>query len=375
MQHYLKKNFSPLLALSFLLALVAFPIVFTENLRGESRPDSHSPIGVMGDHAHHAGEIMFSYRYMFMNMDQNYDGADTISVDDIIAPNGDFAVSPTEMSMQMHMLGIMFAPFDKLTIMTMLPFLQNSMSHRVAPPVASNPNVGLNSFDTNSSGVGDLTVAFLVPLAISSDETHLLQTHSLLPSLGLSFPTGSIDESGELPVPPPKEERILPYPMQIGSGTFDLLPALTYTFKAPDFSIGLQTKGTIRLNRNKEDYRLGNRILATTWLSYLFASWISGSFRVEWQSWGNIDGADSRIAQEPPSGPPKSVPTAQPDLRGGERLDLLLGANLYTQRGPGEDQRLAFELGYTVYQELNGPQLGNQFLITVGWQSLLLDLY
>ena len=33
-----------------------------------SRPDGHAPIGVMGDHIHREGEIMFSYRAMMMNM-------------------------------------------------------------------------------------------------------------------------------------------------------------------------------------------------------------------------------------------------------------------------------------------------------------------
>ena len=41
-----------------------------------SRPDGHAPIGVMGDHRHEAGEIMFSYRFMYMNMDGSRDGAD-----------------------------------------------------------------------------------------------------------------------------------------------------------------------------------------------------------------------------------------------------------------------------------------------------------
>jgi hypothetical protein len=32
------------------------------------RANAHAPIGVMGDHRHHQGELMFSYRYMRMWM-------------------------------------------------------------------------------------------------------------------------------------------------------------------------------------------------------------------------------------------------------------------------------------------------------------------
>ena len=42
-----------------------------------SYPDDHAPIGVMGDHTHDAGEIMLSYRYMFMPMEQNYIGSNS----------------------------------------------------------------------------------------------------------------------------------------------------------------------------------------------------------------------------------------------------------------------------------------------------------
>ena len=36
-----------------------------------TRPDSHAPIGIMGDHYHKTGEIMLSYRCMHMSMAGN----------------------------------------------------------------------------------------------------------------------------------------------------------------------------------------------------------------------------------------------------------------------------------------------------------------
>src|SRR6056297_729110 len=44
------------------------------------RADGHAPIGVMGDHRHKTGEVMLSYRYMFMDMRGNRTGDDSISV-------------------------------------------------------------------------------------------------------------------------------------------------------------------------------------------------------------------------------------------------------------------------------------------------------
>ena len=159
--------------------------------------------------------------------------------------------------------------------------------------------------------------------------------------------------------------------MQIGSGTIDLFPRLTYFLMLNNYSIGLQAKGTLRLGKNEQGYRLGNRISATSWFSYVFALWISSSFRVEWQTWENIDGNDARI---PTGNSPKSTPTAQPDLRGGSNLNLFLGLNLYLKRSL-PDLRFAVEVGYTVYRDLDGPQLGRDWAVILGVQSLAFDLF
>ena len=77
-----------------------------------SRPDSHAPISVMGEHTHEAGEWMLSYRFMRMEMDGNRSGTDSLPTEDVLAQ---FPVSPLNMTMDMHMFGAMFAPSDKLT--------------------------------------------------------------------------------------------------------------------------------------------------------------------------------------------------------------------------------------------------------------------
>ena len=98
--------------------------------------DSHAPIGVMGDHMHDAGEWMVSYRYMNMEMEGNRNGTDRVSPEAIVsgsanpfAPPANLRVVPTEMTMEMHMLGAMYAPSDDVTLMAMLPYLENDMRH------------------------------------------------------------------------------------------------------------------------------------------------------------------------------------------------------------------------------------------------------
>ena len=307
-----------------------------------SRPDSHAPIGVMGDHTHAKGETMLSYRYMYMPMEQNYDGDSTISDRRVIAPGGaGYMVTPTRMEMEMHMFGVMHAPTDRLTLMLMAPFTFSSMDHLRRDG---------RRFTTESEGWGDISLTGLVKVYESGRQhIHL--------NLGVSAPTGSIDEKDFVPGPGVTQ---LPYPMQLGSGTWDLLPGITYLGRGEQFSWGAQLRGAIRLDENDNGYTKGNSATATAWVARQLCDWSSASLRVTGSTWDNYDGRDRELKLGA-----AVVPTADPDLRGGTRIDLGLGLNF---KLPLEGHRLAVEAALPVYQDLDGPQLGAEWMLTAGWQ-------
>jgi hypothetical protein len=62
------------------------------------------------------------------------------------------------------------------------------------------------------------------------------------------------------------------------------------------------------------------------------------------------------------------VPTADPDLRAGRRLDALLGASFRVGRGPLAGNRFAVDVGWPVFQSLRGPQLEADWRLVAGWQ-------
>ena len=111
----------------------------------------HAPAGVMFDHMlPKAGDLMVGYRYMYNNQnDTMLNGTDAVSDRAIV--NGGCGsnpcfVSPASMAMHMHMLDIMFAPTDWLTLMLMPQFMDMGMTmNRLdgAPPDSvANNNVG-----------------------------------------------------------------------------------------------------------------------------------------------------------------------------------------------------------------------------------------
>lgn len=304
---------------------------------------SDAPVGVMASHVHSAGEWMFSYRFMRMNMDDMYDGTDSVSTASLLQMGGDYnyMMVPTDMTMDMHMFGGMYAMTDTITIMGMVNYINNDMSmeRRMGMPL---------TFDTESSGLGDISLNVLYK--IHSEEN--LQFHG---SLGLSLPTGSIDEEDDTPM---GDDMHLPYSMQLGSGTFDLKPSITYLGTATDMSWGVQAAAVLRLGENDNDYTLGNRSQLTAWCAYNKHKAATFTARLDFQQWGNIDGADSELTMMPTMNP-----NADPDLRGGSRLDFGLGLNSTIQQ-----HRFSMEFLFPLQQDLDGPQMAIANSFILGYQ-------
>ncbi|REH36709.1 hypothetical protein DFR26_1845 [Paraperlucidibaca baekdonensis] len=326
---------------------------------------SHAPIGVMGDHRHGKGEFMWSYRFMRMNMEGNRQGTDSISNDEIVTtvanPNGSPAtvrVVPKKMTMDMHMLGAMYGLSDRVTLMAMVPYLQNSMDHitYMGPsPTGPNGTKVLGEFSTESNGLGDISLSALVGLY-----THgASQVHA---HIGVSLPTGTIKNEDTVLAPTGAMPRLrVPYAMQIASGTYDFLPGLTYTSQHQRWGWGAQYLGRLPLEkRNDQGYVLGAQHSITGWGAYAVAPWISTSLRVKGTHRDRIHGMDAAIRAP--------IQTANPDNYGGEQVDIGFGVNLMGTSPGLKGKRVALEVLTPVYRNLNGTQLEQDWTLTVGAQ-------
>lgn len=290
-------------------------------------------------HTHIADEWMVGYEYMLMYMNGNRDGTRSVSNQEVLE---DFPITPTKMTKQAHMLLLMYAPTDYLTFMGMFPYKSLSMDH-------VNRN-GLK-FKTKSDGIGDIQLNSLYTFFGNVRR----DTHRFILDLGISFPTGSINQRDDTPAGPNQK---LPYPMQLGSGTFDLIPGIIYIGQTNKFQWGSRINGVIRLGENSNDYRLGNQLHLTSWGNYKINDWISPFVKLDAQFWGNIHGADPELD-------PDLVPTADPDRSGGKRIDGFIGINFYIPRGFLEGQSIGIEAGIPIFQSLDGPQLETDFQLSI----------
>ena len=163
-----------------ILSVCLFAISFIHNIASAQPdlPNEHAPIGVMGDHTHGKGGWMLSYRFMRMTMEDNLQGSNEISPDQIVTLVANrFAnppmmpptlrVVPLEMTTEMHMFGLMHAPTEKITLMAMLNLIDREMDHVTYMGPAGTTELG--RFKTETSGLGDIKLGLLYSLAKNAD--------------------------------------------------------------------------------------------------------------------------------------------------------------------------------------------------------------
>lgn len=302
-------------------------------------------LNVLGGHTHCAGQVMLGYDYMHTHMAGYYEGTREVSYAKVFAKG--FSVVHTGMDMDMHMFDVMYAPSDQLTFMSMLPFMQMSMHHLTSSGT---------HFTQSTEGIGDLdTMALWTVYGDSCAGGNRIVLNG-----GFSLPTGAIDAKDHKDGNPSEPMTQLEYRMQQGSGTYDLLPGITYLGDSQNWSWGAKTLETLRFGRNYHDYRLGNEYGGSAWAAYAFTDWFAPSLRVDGKVWENITGADAALASNP-------TPEGRPNLQAGARVDLLLGLNCYVPRGFLTGNRFYVEGGIPIYQDLAGPQLGTAWMIGAGW--------
>lgn len=295
---------------------------------------SYGPVGVMGDHTHPKDGWMVSYRRMSMDMEGNRIGSTRVSDAAVLNRH---MITPLSMEMEMDMFGVMYAPSDRLTWMLMIPRVELEMEHR---------NRMNRLFTTRSEGVGDLTLSAL----IADEHRAGFRSHF---QVGLEAPTGEVNVFDATPMGP---NTLLPYPMRLGGGTYAAILGYTQVRDVRGGNAGLQFRATMPFGRNDEGYRVGDELLVTGWRQWQLGDEGAVSARLAWSSWDDIDGADPRLRAG-------MVPTANPNLRAGDRLDLGLGMNWTVGKG----HRLSLEYLVPVRQDLDGPQLEVDRTWIFGW--------
>lgn len=334
------------------------------------RPDGHAPINIMGDHMHHKGEWMLSYRFMPMAMSGNLEGRNSVSNEKIFK---NYAAAPVNMLMLMHMVGVMYAPTEHLTIMGMVNYLSNDMPFAQA---------GSTTEHMRNYGLGDVSVVAMLRM-------FQKKRHSMHMNVGLSLPTGSIREEHQMSgghgmttgaggaanehaghsmttdagtmTTASTMTHTMSYPMQLGSGTVDPFVAITYLGQTDRFSWGAQLQAQSRIGTNYRNYRLGNQWQSAFWGAMNLGAYFSVNASMYYKQIGAIQGKDADISET-------MLPIGKAANSGRKQVDAGLGINFYVPSGMFKNNRIAVSATVPVYQEVSGIQMKNVWMLTAGYQ-------
>jgi hypothetical protein len=290
-----------------------------------------------------AGDLMVAVHSMWSRQSGDLrHGSGGASDDEVLARGCEGAActsAPDRMDMSMLMLELMGAPAPWLNVMFMAPFVAMDMELR--PLEGAAPDIHA-SHDHTTGGVGDLSATALVRL-FESEGQHL---HA---GLGLGVPTGDVDLRFRRTH---QESRgYVHYGMQLGSGTWDFLPSLTYTGSWQRWSWGGQVSGAVRLeDANRSGYALGDLVQATAWGSRSLTSWLSVSLRALFAAQAGIDGSYEGLHST-------AGPMDFPGSYGGRYWDLGLGLGLVVPHGYLAGNRLRVEWLQPLAEHVRGYQL------------------
>jgi len=292
-------------------------------------------------HQNGAGKWMFEYRYARMVMRDLLHGTEKVSAQDLFsdpkyrhADGTSDTMANKSMTMDMNMFMVMYAMTDRLTLTGMVdPYFSNSMDMTM-----SMDHAGMDMPMMKSKGLGDTELGLIYKFdSAKPDETWKL-------GAALSLPTGSVDVKGS-------DGLRLPYAMQLGSGTFDIKLALTYDLNWGVWGVGGQVADTARIGHNKHGWTPGDRQELSAWSNYRFDWGTTAQAKLAFSYEEKINGSDSGM------GDPAMYAGLRPENYGGVRTDLI--GTLSHPFGP---VTLSGNLGFPIYQNLNGVQLRTTWL-------------
>ena len=329
------------LAAALLLAAAA-PAAAQQYTWSDDRPDGVAPIGIWGDHMVRAGSLEGGYKFTHATASGLVFGKNDVTEASVLELGFNFV--PLERTVQMHEADVAVGVTDWLTVAARGGWVTINRT-------TANDSV---LFFNQTSGISDIQADALWDVYHQGAYRAHLHT-------GLIIPTGAVDETGSFG---PNANVQLPYDMQIGTGSWAVVPGATVEVMNDAGSVGVQMRGVFPLNNNSRGWKPGARIEGALWAGYRFNDFVSvsGGFRAMQQ--GAIKGFDASLETlRDPGDLALSTRT--------KKVEMPLGMNLRIPGGALAGQRLSIEAVWTVHEETDGPLLKDDWALHLGWQGHL----
>lgn len=319
----------------------------------------NAPAGMLFAHMlEKAGDSMVGFRYLYSLQQGDMRHGTGLATDAQIVANGcgggtKCSYTPKKMDMSMYMLDLMYAPTDWLTLMLMPQFMSMDMHLRTlegAPPPSPDDihaSHGGNMLHA-TGGVGDIDMSAMLKL-------YEAPGHKLHLTLGFTAPTGSINQRIN------GNTEFDHYGMQLGSGTWNFWPSLTYNGFREELNWGAQVSTIAVLQSyNDSGYAVGNLFQSTAWGGYQISDWLTATLRGVYTLQDSIDGRfpDAFVV---------TGPMDTPQSYGGQFFDVGFGLSAMVMSGDFAGNRLGIEWLQPAFNDYNGYQLERSGNLYASW--------
>jgi hypothetical protein len=300
------------------VALAAVMCVAAGNAMAEEKKKKtlapKSPVNSVDGVLYPQGQIGVILKSVFMNKDGLYDGDSEINT---LAPN-----TPKEKEIAVYNLIARYGVIDNFELKVKIPYKDWSIERE--EPVTK------PEFD--NSGLSDSTVWARYQILSQKRKDPLF----LWAGLGLNIPTGKTDDK--------TNGKLDPMTMQVGDGSWDPIVDFGITKKIGGLKLNAYASYTFS-QEGDNDYRWGDTFQFDLSSVYCLNEWVALDMELNsvWKDKNEQNG------------------TAV-DTTGGFQMYLTPGVHLMF---PGTKHHLALGVPITVYRDLNGPQLSEDYRVVL----------
>ena len=319
------------------------------------------PLNILGGGVPETHEFRIKLQPMFMRMEGLQDGTRSVNKDSLLTGMpADYMAVPSVMDMYMANLAVGYSFTDDFFGGLMFMWTKKSMD------MMSGNKMMMPDFTMESDGLSDTML--MTKYRLFTDDPLIPKSQASF-FFGLSIPTGSIDEKNTKHPDPLQQNDQLPYGMQLGSGTFDPTVGLLYQGSTSPWWWGANLLYTARLYDNKRNYRLGNELRLDLYTMYQLRHDTVLELQLNSTSQGSIEGemddvTDGLVGKSGMmTGTGFTTSLWDPDNYGGKKVLATIGL----QWQPVPLHILNVQFAVPLYQDLNGPQLAEEYRVMFTW--------
>ena len=251
----------------------------TDSPRVPFIPDQRPPATILGGTFYEKGNWALSIQYSQINLLGLRKGTDPI---DVIQLKNQFDLIPISQVKEEYGLELLSGFSERMTFFLYAPYVQNTLM-----AWAKNPNFedGYEQVTQTSKGVGDFQMGLIYDAVPTRNwDVHLHYT--------ISFPTADFNQASTIGL---LGRKILPYGMQLGSGTIDMKPGLSIVRYWRSWRFGHHSAATFRYDQNDKGYALGPDYKSSLWVSKSWTPYWSTAFRISGSYLSGIVGSHADI--------------------------------------------------------------------------------